>query len=66
MKYLKSFVEVTEKIVIDVKVGDTIYMGKFKNKKTIIKEIDKDEYGMPTINKKKVVTFRKTQKKKSK
>jgi hypothetical protein len=48
----------SEKITIDVEVGDTVYMGKFKNKKTIIKKIDKDETGMPTINAKKVVTFR--------
>ena len=48
----------SEKITIDVEVGDTVYMGKFKNKKTVIKKIDKDETGMPTINGKKVVTFR--------
>lgn len=49
---------ILEKITIDVEVGDTIYMGRFKNKKTVIKKIDKDETGMPTINGKKVVTFR--------
>jgi hypothetical protein len=48
----------SEKINIDVEVGDTVYMGRFKNKKTVIKKIDKDETGMPTINGKKVVTFR--------
>jgi transcription antitermination factor NusG len=48
----------SEKIVIDIEVGDTVYLGKFKNKKTVIKKIDKDETGMPTINGKKVVTFR--------
>ena len=47
-----------EDINIPVEIGDTVYMGKFKNKKTIIKKIDKDETGMPTINGKKVVTFR--------
>lgn len=55
MKYLKKF---DEKITIDVEVGDTVYMGRFKNKKTVIKKIDKDETGMPTINGKKVVNFR--------
>jgi hypothetical protein len=54
-----------EKIVVPVEVGDTIYMGRFKNKKTIIKEIGEDETGMPTINKKKVVTFRTTPPKKN-
>lgn len=58
MRYLKTFNELNEDINIPVEVGDTVYMGKFKNKKTVIKSIGKDEHGMPTINKKKVVTFR--------
>jgi len=33
-------------------------MGKFKNKKVVVKSIGKDEWGMPTINGKKAVTFR--------
>jgi len=45
-------------ITIDVKVGDTILTGKFKNKKTVIKKIGVDKHGMPTINDRKVVTFR--------
>jgi hypothetical protein len=49
---------VSENIDIPVKIGDTILTGKFKNKKTIVKTIGKDEHGMPTINGKKVVTFR--------
>ena len=49
---------VKEDIKIPVKVGDTIMTGRFKNKKTIVKHIDKDEYGMPVINGKKVTTFR--------
>jgi len=47
-----------ENINIPVKVGDTILTGRFKNKKTVVKSIGKDEHGMPTINGKKVVTFR--------
>lgn len=47
-----------ENIKIPVKVGDTILTGRFKNKKTIIKNIGKDEHGMPTINGRKVVNFR--------
>ena len=30
---MKSFKEFTEKIVLDIKVGDTLLGGKFKNKK---------------------------------
>ena len=47
-----------EKIVLDIKVGDTILAGRFKNKKVVVKSIGKDEHGMPTINGKKVVNFR--------
>lgn len=61
-----KFQEFCESINIPVGVGDTIWMGKFKNKKTVIKDIDKDELGMPTINGKKVVTFRTTPPKKTK
>ena len=45
-------------ITIDVNVGDTILGGKFKNKKIKVREIGKDEHGMPTINGRKVVNFR--------
>jgi hypothetical protein len=33
-------------------------MGKFKNKKVVVKDIGKDDHGMPTINGKKAATFR--------
>jgi hypothetical protein len=45
-------------IKIDVNIGDTILMGKFKNKPVVVKTIGTDEHGMPTINGKKVATFR--------
>ena len=45
-------------ITIDINVGDTILGGRFKNKKIKVKEIGKDDYGMPTINGRKVVNFR--------
>ena len=50
--------DLEEDINIPVKVGDTVLMGKFKNKKVKIKSIGKDEHGMPTINGKKATTFR--------
>jgi len=49
---------INEEIKLNVKVGDTLLMGKFKNKKVIVKSIGEDEWGMPTINGKKAVTFR--------
>ena len=47
-----------EKIVLDVNVGDTILVGKFKNKKIVVKNIGKDKHGMPTVNGRKATTFR--------
>jgi hypothetical protein len=49
---------VSEDITLPVNVGDTILTGRFKNKKTVVKTIGKDEHGMPTINGRKVVNFR--------
>jgi hypothetical protein len=56
LKKLKECIN--EEIKLNVNVGDTLLMGKFKNKKVIVKSIGKDEWGMPTINGKKAVTFR--------
>ena len=53
-----SKIGVNEAITLPVEVGDTILTGRFKNKKVVVKTIGKDEHGMPTINGKKVVTFR--------
>jgi len=47
-----------EKITIDVEIGDTILTGRFKNKKTKVNSIETDQHGMPTINGRKVTTFR--------
>ncbi len=56
----KPFIK--EDINIPVNVGDTILVGKFKNKKMIIKDIGVDDHGMPTINGRKATTFRMTKK----
>jgi len=45
-------------IKIDVKVGETILTGRFKNKKVKVKTIGEDEHGHPTINGKPILTFR--------
>ena len=52
----------TEDINIDVDKGDTVLMGKFKNKKVVVKDFGKDDHGMPTINGKVATTFRLGQK----
>lgn len=45
-------------IFVPIKIGDIIYTGRFKNRKTTVKTIGTDEYGMPTINGKRVCNFR--------
>lgn len=47
-----------EDITLPVDIGDTVLMGRFKNKKVKVKDIGKDEHDMPTINGKKAATFR--------
>ena len=51
-----------EDINIDVDKGDEVLMGKFKNKKVVVKDLGKDGHGMPTINGKVATTFRMSQK----
>jgi hypothetical protein len=48
----------TEKFEIDLEVGDTILRGKFKNKPVIVKSFGTDDKGQPTINGKKMLSFR--------
>jgi len=57
-KWIKKQQIMKEAIKLDVSVGDTILTGRFKNKKVKVKSIGKDEHGMPTINGKKITTFR--------
>ena len=45
-------------INLGVGEGDTLMMGRWKNRKVKVKKIGKDEHGIPTINKRKAVTFR--------
>lgn len=47
-----------EGIIIPIKIGDVILVGRFKNRKVTVKSIGRDEHGMPTINGKKIVNFR--------
>lgn len=45
-------------IFIPIKTGDIILSGRFKNKKIVVKTIGEDEYGMPTVNGKRILNFR--------
>ena len=61
MKYIiteQQYCQLNEMIKLDIKVGDTIMGGKFKNKKVIVKDIGKNEKGDVTINGKPLLRFR--------
>jgi len=47
-----------EKIDLDIKVGDVLLGGRYKNKRIIVKEIGIDELGQPTINGSPILKFR--------
>jgi len=49
---------ISEMIKLDIKVGDVIMGGKFKNKKIVVKTIGKNEKGDITINGKPLLRFR--------
>jgi len=49
---------IREAISLDIKVGDVILTGKFKNKRTVVKEIGKDKNGHPTVNGKSILKFK--------
>lgn len=49
-----------EAISIDIKVGDIVLGGKFKNKRITVKEIGKNDKGEVTINGKPLLRFRLT------
>jgi hypothetical protein len=56
--FVKFKTQFKEDINLPVNVGDTVLMGKFKNKKVKVKDIGKDHHDMPTINGRPAATFR--------
>ena len=51
-------ISLNEKITLDIEKGDTLLGGKFKNKKVVVKKIDKNDKGDITINGKPLLKFR--------
>jgi len=45
-------------VTLPLKIGDLILTGKFKNKKEKVKNFGRDKNGQPTVNGKKMLTFR--------
>lgn len=48
----------TEKLDLDISLGDVVLGGKWKNKRMVVKSIGKDDLGQPTINGKSLLTMR--------
>jgi hypothetical protein len=45
-------------IEVPIEIGDVILTGRFKNHKVTVKEIGKDDYGLPTVNGKGILKIR--------
>ncbi len=49
---------IREMIKLDIEKGDVILTGKFKNKRTVVKDFGTDDLGQPTVNGMKLLKFR--------
>lgn len=49
---------IREALTIDLEVGDVILTGRFKNKRTVVRELGVDEYGHPTVNGRSILKFK--------
>ena len=47
-----------KKLIIPIEVGDTVMVGRFRNKPVKVKEIGIDELGQPTVNGNTILKFR--------
>ena len=57
-KLLTEWRKFLNEMKLDIKVGDILLGGKFKNRRIVVKEIGTDELGQPTINGKSLLKFR--------
>ncbi len=62
IKNLAKKAKMAESINIPVEIGDTVRMGKFKNKKVVVKSVDWNEKGDLLINGRPALKFRITKK----
>jgi len=49
---------ISEALELDLDVGDIVLTGRFKNKRTVVKKIGKDDLGQPIVNGMKALSFR--------
>ena len=55
--YIKGYMD-KEALKLDIKKGDILLGGRFKNKRMEVKKISTDDMGQPTVNGKKLLNFR--------
>ena len=49
---------IKEALELDIKPGDIILTGRFKNKRTVVKDVGVDDNGHPTVNGKSILKFK--------
>ena len=55
---MNKYQQFLEDIKVPINIGDTVLGGKFKNKKIVVKSIDKNEKGDILINNKPLLKYR--------
>ena len=49
---------IKEALTVDLEVGDVILTGRFKNKRTVVRELGVDDHGHPTVNGRSILKFK--------
>jgi len=59
-KMIKLNSEIMKKMALnlDLKVGDIVLGGRFKNKRMVVKKLETDDIGQPTVNGRKLLAVR--------
>jgi len=53
-----GYLHKTADVTLDLNVGDVILTGRFKNKRSIVKELGTDDLGQPIVNGQKLLAVR--------
>jgi hypothetical protein len=56
--YYEGYLHKEAAIELDIETGDILLGGRYKNKREVVETIGTDELGQPTVNGKKLLSFR--------
>ena len=56
--FFQGYMHKAAKVTLDLDIGDVVMTGRYKNKRTVVKELGTDELGMPTMNGQKLLALR--------